>query len=91
MRKAIGATPQAILAQFLVESIILSVSGGLIGTAIGISGVAIVGVLTPLQPSVPIAAIALAVGISGGVGLIFGVVPARRAAQLDPIIALKNS
>lgn len=91
LRKAIGATQQSILVQFLIEAIVLSVAGGLIGTGIGIGGTMIVGILTPLKPSVPIAAIALAVGVSGGIGLIFGVVPARRAAQLDPIVALRSA
>ena len=63
LRKAIGATPQSILMQFLIEAIILSAAGGLIGTGIGISGTMVIGMLTPLKPSVPIGAIALAVGI----------------------------
>lgn len=91
LRKAVGATQEAILAQFLIEAIILSVAGGLIGVGFGISSTMIVGIFTPLKPSVPVAAIALAVGVSGGIGLIFGVVPARRAAQLDPIVALRSA
>lgn len=91
LRKAIGATEQSILMQFLIEAIILSAAGGLIGTGVGISGTMVIGMLTPLKPSVPIGAIALAVGISGGIGVIFGVVPARRAAQLDPIVALRSA
>ncbi|MEA5604854.1 ABC transporter permease [Nostoc sp. UHCC 0252] len=91
LRKAVGATQSAILTQFLIEAIILSVAGGLIGIGVGISGTTIVGIFTPLTPSVPVGAIALAVGVSGGIGLIFGVVPARRAAQLDPIVALRSA
>ncbi len=66
-------------------------AGGLIGVGVGISGTTIVGVFTSLKPSVPVGAIALAVGVSGGIGLIFGVVPARRPAQLDPIVALRSA
>jgi putative ABC transport system permease protein len=91
LRKAIGATQQAILRQFLIEAVILSVAGGAIGTGLGIGGAAIVSVLSPLQPSVPISAIALAVGVSGSIGLIFGVIPARQAAKLDPIVALRSA
>ncbi|NDJ20649.1 FtsX-like permease family protein [Nostoc sp. B(2019)] len=91
LRKAIGATQQAILTQFLIEAVILSVAGGLIGTGIGVGGTMIVGVLTPLKPGVSLPAIALAVGVSGSIGLIFGVVPARRAARLDPIVALRSA
>jgi putative ABC transport system permease protein len=91
LRKAVGATQKAILTQFLIEAIILSVAGGLIGVGVGISGTTIVGIFTPFQPSVPVGAIALAAGVSGGIGLIFGVVPARRAAQLDPIVALRSA
>jgi putative ABC transport system permease protein len=91
LRKAIGATEQAILTQFLIEAIILSVAGGLIGTGIGVGGALIVGMFTPLQPSVPVEAILLAAGVSGSIGLIFGVAPARQAARLDPITALRSS
>ena len=91
LRKALGATQEAILTQFLIEAIILSVAGGLIGVGVGISGTTIVGLFTPFKPSVPVGAIAMAVGVSGGIGLIFGVVPARRAGQLDPIVALRSA
>ncbi|MEH2067261.1 MAG: ABC transporter permease [Nostoc sp.] len=91
LRKALGATQEAILTQFLIEAIILSVAGGLIGVGVGLSGTTIVGLFTPLKPSVPVGAIAIAVGVSGGIGLIFGVVPARRAGRLDPIVALRSA
>ena len=91
LRKAIGATQKAILAQFLIEAVILSVTGGLIGIGIGVGGATIVAVFTPLQPGVPVSAIALATGVSGSIGLIFGVVPARQAARLDPIAALRSA
>ncbi|MDF5721945.1 MAG: ABC transporter permease [Rhizonema sp. PD37] len=91
LRKAIGATQEVILTQFLIEAIILSVCGGLIGIGVGLSCTTIIGILTPLKPIVPVQAIAVAASISGGIGLLFGVVPARRAAQLDPIVALRST
>ena len=77
LRKAIGATQKAILIQFLIEAVILSVTDGLIGIGIGGRGAAIIAVLTPLQPGAPISTILLATGVSGNVGLVFGVVLAR--------------
>lgn len=91
LRKAIGATPTDILSQFIIEAVILSITGGLIGTGIGISGTILVGMLTPFNPTVPFTAITLAVSVSGGIGLFFGVVPARRASKLDPIVALRST
>jgi putative ABC transport system permease protein len=91
LRKAIGATQQAILTQFLIEAVILSVTGSLVGTGVGIGGAMLVRAFTPLKSSVPLMAIALAVGVAGSIGVIFGVVPARRAAQLDPIVALRSA
>lgn len=91
LRKAIGATQQDILIQFMIEAIILSAAGGLVGTGIGVGGVMLVGALTPLKAGISPIAIILAVGISGGIGLFFGVVPARRAARLDPIVALRSA
>jgi putative ABC transport system permease protein len=91
LRKALGATQQAILTQFLIEAVILSVAGGLVGTGVGIGSGMVVAALTPLKPSVPLSAIALAVGVSGSIGLIFGVIPARQAARLDPIVALRSA
>ncbi len=91
LRKAIGAPEQAILLQFLIEAVILSIAGGMIGISLGVGSTVLIGIFTPLKPTVPFSAILLATGISGGIGLIFGVVPARQAAKLDPIIALRSS
>jgi putative ABC transport system permease protein len=90
LRKAIGATQQDILWQFTIEAVIVSAAGGLVGAAVGVSGVLLVGALTPLEAAISPIAIASAVGISGAIGLFFGVVPARRAAKLDPIVALRS-
>lgn len=91
LRKAIGASQSDILTQFLIEAVILSVAGGLIGTGVGVSGVMLVGALTPLKAGISVGAITLAVGVSGAIGLFFGVVPAKQAAQLDPIVALRSA
>lgn len=91
LRKAIGATQQDILVQFMIEAVIVSVMGGVVGTAIGVSGILLVAAITPLEAAISPGAIATVVLVSGGVGLFFGVVPARRAAQLDPIVALRSA
>ena len=91
LRKAIGATQQDILVQFMIEAVIVSVMGGVVGTAIGVSSILLVAAITPLEAAISPGAIATVVLVSGGVGLFFGVVPARRAAQLDPIVALRSA
>lgn len=91
LRKAIGAQEKDILVQFLIEAVILSAAGGLFGTLIGISGVVFIGLVSPLKISISPVAIFLAVTVSGGIGLFFGVFPARRAAKLDPIVALRTA
>lgn len=91
LRKAIGATEQDILFQFMIEAVIVSAIGGLVGTGVGVSGIVLVGALTPLEAAISPVAITMAVGVSGGIGLFFGVVPARRAAKLDPIVALRSA
>ncbi|NJK55379.1 MAG: FtsX-like permease family protein [Pleurocapsa sp. SU_5_0] len=90
LRKAIGAKSTDILWQFLIEATILSAAGGVIGTVVGITGIVIVGAVSPLAPTISPVAIVLAVGVSGAIGLSFGVFPAKAAAKLDPIVALRS-
>jgi putative ABC transport system permease protein len=91
LRKALGASQHDILMQFMIEAVILSAAGGLIGTLLGSGGVLLVAAFSPLKAAVSPAAVLLAVGVSGGIGLFFGVVPARQAAELDPIVALRSA
>ena len=90
LRKAIGAKQSDVLIQFLFEALILSIIGGLIGTVTGLSGVYIIGIITPLPASVGIPTTLSTMIISGSIGLIFGVLPAKRASKLDPIVALRS-
>lgn len=89
LKRAIGATRTAILVQFLVEAVILSLAGGLAGIAIGVGGAQAVSAAQHLPISIDISSILAAVGISVMVGLVFGVYPASRAARVDPIEALR--
>jgi putative ABC transport system permease protein len=90
LRKALGASEEVILVQFVIEALFISVVGGLLGVALGVGLVSLVGILSPLKPEVTPLAILLSVGVSGGIGLFFGVFPARQAADLDPITALRT-
>jgi len=89
--KALGATRQDILLQFLIEALTLSMIGGLVGVAIGYGLGALVASLLPGFPSafVPLWAIFLSFGFCAAVGIIFGILPAAKASQLDPIDALR--
>ena len=90
LRKAIGARSSDVLAQFLVEALVLSSLGGVIGSALGLSAVAAVAAFTPLPAAIGATSVLITVGLSGSIGLVFGVLPARRAARLDPITALRS-
>ncbi|NER32864.1 MAG: FtsX-like permease family protein [Oscillatoria sp. SIO1A7] len=90
LRKAIGASSNDILMQFIIEAVILSVAGGIIGIAFGVGGVLLVAVASPFEAGISGTAIIVATGVSGAIGLFFGVVPAQRAAKLDPIVALRR-
>jgi len=89
IRKAIGATTNAILLQFLTESVIISVIGGIIGMISGITGAYIIGKFANITPSLSIGVIIGAIVFSSAVGIFFGIYPARKAANLDPIDALR--
>ncbi|MEX0588674.1 MAG: ABC transporter permease [Cyanobium sp.] len=90
LRKALGARSGDVMIQFLVESLVLASLGGVIGSAVGIGTVAVVAAVTPLPAAIGTGVVLGTVGISGCIGLFFGVVPARRAARLDPIVALRS-
>ena len=89
IRKALGATSKEIRLQFLTESVFLSLSGGLIGTAIGLALPLSVGLLTPYKIPVDWRSAVIALSTSVLVGVVFGTLPANRAARLDPVETLK--
>jgi putative ABC transport system permease protein len=89
IRMAIGARGSDVLTQFLIESIVMSVLGGLIGLALGYGGSALLAKLAGWTVSTPMSAVAIAIGFSGAVGVFFGFYPARKAAALNPIQALR--
>jgi putative ABC transport system permease protein len=89
IRLAIGAQPRDVLFQFLVEAVVLSLLGGIIGILIG-SGVALaMPIVAGWTTVLPWNAIALSFGVSAAIGMFFGIYPARKASQLDPIVALR--
>jgi putative ABC transport system permease protein len=90
VRRALGAKKRDITAQFLVETVVLSVGGGLIGVVVGVITPFVVSHLAEMKTIVTIWSVLLAFGISGAVGIIFGIYPANAAADLDPIEALRH-
>jgi putative ABC transport system permease protein len=89
IRQAVGATPDDIRLQFLTEALLLSVVGGLIGIVIGVGGSYVFGLLSDMRTVIQASSILLAFGSAAIVGAFFGFYPANRAAQLDPIEALR--
>lgn len=87
--KAIGAKQKDILTQFLMESVVMTVIGGIIGIILGITGAFAISLLANIPFVVSVPAILIAVGVSTLVGIVFGLYPARRAARLSPIDALR--
>lgn len=90
LRKAVGARPRDIELQFLLEAVLLTVLGGLAGIALGIGGASLTVSLSPVPATVTGWSLALAFGVSAIVGIVFGVLPARRAGRLDPVVALRT-
>lgn len=91
IRMAIGARPRDVMTQFLIEAIMLSVLGGIAGILLGIGGGLIYAFISKSAFVLSPIAVLLAFGFSGAVGIIFGFYPARRAARLDPIVALRTA
>lgn len=90
LRKALGARTRDITVQFLLEAVMLTVLGGAIGLGLGIGGAHLVARFAPVPAEVTWWSVALALGTSIGIGLVFGVLPARRAGRLDPVEALRR-
>jgi putative ABC transport system permease protein len=89
LRKAVGARTRDVLRQFLLEAVALTVSGGVVGILVGIGGAVLVGRFSPVPAAITGWSVALAFGVSVAVGVFFGVYPARKAARMQPVAALR--
>ena len=90
LRKALGARQRDVLLQFLIEAVLLTCIGGLVGIGLGVGTALLLDALTPLPALIAWWSPVLAFGVSAAVGIFFGVVPARRAGRLDPVVALRT-
>ena len=90
IRKAVGATRRDIERQFLTEAIMLATAGGALGVIVGWAVSQAVATVSPLPARITWWSVALALALGAGVGVLFGVYPARQAARLDPITALRS-
>jgi len=90
LRKACGATRREILWQFLVEAATLTLIGGLIGILMGLGSGEVLKRLLAMQSGVPLWSAVVATMVSIGIGLVFGLLPANRAARMDPVEALRH-
>lgn len=89
IRMSVGAKEKDILLQFLIEAIVLSILGGLLGIVLGVGGSALISHFSPMKTLISIGPILLAFLFAGSVGVFFGFYPARKASKLDPIDALR--
>jgi putative ABC transport system permease protein len=90
LRRALGARKKDILLQFLMEALVLSLAGGIIGVVLGVLGSLITGWTTELPTSVSGLSVVVAFLFSAAIGLFFGIYPAKKAAEFDPIHALRS-
>ena len=90
LRQALGAKPADVLLQFLIEAVILSLVGGIVGVLSGVGGSYLFGSLGSMRTEIVPISIPIAFGAAAAVGIFFGYYPATRAAQLDPIDALRR-
>lgn len=90
VRKAVGATNRQILYQFITEAAVLSLTGGFLGVLLSLLANFLLRILTDLQPVITMPVVGAAGGVALGVGILFGAMPALRAARKDPIVALRH-
>ncbi|MEJ5224532.1 MAG: ABC transporter permease [Anaerolineales bacterium] len=90
LRMALGARPGDVQTQFLLEAVILSLTGGLVGVLAGVSGTVLFGALGTMRTELVPLSIPLAFGAAAAIGIFFGYYPATQAAKLDPIVALRH-
>jgi putative ABC transport system permease protein len=90
IRRAIGATKGDILVQFIIETVLICLTGGILGILLGVGMAKLITLYAKWETGFSFNSVVIAFGTSASVGLLFGLFPARRAAQLDPVQALRS-